>query len=204
MKKIIMVYGAIIFASFFLTSCGCESKKEYSIKPNSITIKGDLSDFFEVVDGTYNIEKDYSQYGCVINFKIQVKRKDKQFDKISDITIYSELLDENQSPVGVKLESYYLLGEMLALQPNETAWIKLYSDNTIDEEVAEKVKSFSLSSTVKKSEENKAISTPNLISDKQKLNDAYKEMHEAGQKAGMTDQEIDDFAKKVIEANRNK
>ncbi len=156
------VLGAIIFASFILTSCGggSKSKNECSIKPNSITIKGGLSDLFEVVDGTYKIEKDYYENKWNgINLKIQVKRKSKEFDAKSDITISCELLDENQSPVGMKIDCSDL-AEMIALKPNETAWLKFYiNDIGIKEDEVEKVKSFTLSSTLEKKEESSSSSS---------------------------------------------
>ena len=160
------IFGAIIIASFIITSYGCRKKKteNVSIKPKSTIIKGDLSDFYEVVDGTYNIEKDYYKNDWNgIYLKVQVKRKDKEFDPKSYITIYCELLDENQSPIGTKLDINNYgsnLAEMIALKTNETAWIKFYiNDIGIKEEDVDKVKTFSLSSTLEKNEESSSSSS---------------------------------------------
>jgi len=161
MKKIMTIFGAILFASVIFTSCGGE-KKEISVKPSSTAVKGDLSDLFEVVDGAYQIEKKYYENKFDgIYLKVQIKKTNKEFDKNSEATLYCELLADNQSPIGSKLKIYsYELTEMINLKPNETAWVKFYINTIgINEEEVEKVKSFTLSSTLEKREESSSSSS---------------------------------------------
>ena len=59
MKKGMTIFGAILFASTILMSCGGGDKEdttEVTIKPKSTSIKGDLGDYFEVVDKDYIIK----------------------------------------------------------------------------------------------------------------------------------------------------
>ena len=155
------IFGAIIFTSVIFTSCGGE-KKEISVKPSSTAIKGDLSDLFEVVDGTYQIEKNYYKNKFDgIYLKVQVKKTNKEYNKNPEATLYCELLADNQSPIGSKLEIYSSeLTELINLKSNETAWVKFYINTIgINEEEVEKVKSFTLSSTLDKIEESSSSSS---------------------------------------------
>ena len=79
MKKLMIIFGAILFASTILTSCGGGTKKDDSvkIKPKTTTVKGDLGDYFEVVDKEYEIKKIEGEMFTLIT--VEVKRNSKDF-----------------------------------------------------------------------------------------------------------------------------
>jgi hypothetical protein len=87
MKKGMTIFGAILFASTILMSCGSGDKEdttEVTIKPKSTSIKGDLGDYFEVVDKDYIIKVEEGSFmgGGIIS--VEVKRTDKEFDFPTD------------------------------------------------------------------------------------------------------------------------
>lgn len=142
MKKAMTVLGAIIFASIVFTSCG-GGKTELDLKPKSTTLKGNLSEYFTVVDGTYKLlqENEKARYDGDFDFnmKVQIKRTDKQFmfdkEKIGQgqLFISCDLFDQEGVPViladggdqgvyatqGVNQENEVLL----ALKSGETGWV---------------------------------------------------------------------------------
>ena len=73
------VLATIIFASVILTSCKEDAKKDESIKikPKTTSIKGDLGEYFEVVDKEYEIKKDEGEIFTLIT--VEVKRNNKDF-----------------------------------------------------------------------------------------------------------------------------
>jgi hypothetical protein len=155
MKKVMVVFGAMIFASFIFYSCG-GGKSEYEVKPSTTAIKGDLSDFFEVVDGTYKIEiKEYKGKFDGIKLKVQIKKKDTDFN-ISpepEISLICEFLDDGKSPIGSKLEVTNYggdLDELMNLKTNETTWVEFYINEIgIEESEVDKIKTFNLNSILK-------------------------------------------------------
>ena len=160
MKKIMLIFGAIIFASIILTSCGGAGKKEFSIKPSTTAVKGDLSDFFEVVEGTYKLEKaegDNSDF----NLKVQLKRTDQEFDfDAKDLEsrgyfqLCSSLLGEGGTPIVIGSTDGMGVGtayqgrkELTTLKSGETSWVE-FTFSPI--EGMEKVTTFEINSTVRK------------------------------------------------------
>ena len=77
------IFGAMFIVSAIMTSCGGGEKKgtnEVTIKAKSTSIKGDLGDYFEVVDKDYvlKVEEGSIMGGAIIS--VEVKRTDKDFD----------------------------------------------------------------------------------------------------------------------------
>jgi hypothetical protein len=79
MKNLTTILGVIIFASVIFTSCKEGAKKDESvkIKPKTTIIKGDLGDYFEVVDKEYEIKKNEGEIFTLIT--VEVKRNNKDF-----------------------------------------------------------------------------------------------------------------------------
>lgn len=108
MKKAMTILGAIVFASIIFTSCG-GGKTELSLKLKSTSIKGDLSEYYSVVDGTYKLlqESEKPDYDGNFDFKIkvQIKRTNKKFDfdegslGQGSFLMSCDLLDEKGVPV---------------------------------------------------------------------------------------------------------
>ncbi len=104
-----MISGALIFVSIILISCG--GSKEINVKLNSTSIKGGLSDYFNVVEGTYKVTADEKYTGAAFpnhyQIKVQFKRNDKAFDfdaqsvlkLVGGFNLYCDLLDEQTAPV---------------------------------------------------------------------------------------------------------
>ena len=159
MKNAMTVFGAIIFASLIFTSCG-GGKKEYSIKPSSTNVKGDLSSFFEVVDGSYKLEKGAGKYDN-FKMKIQLKRKGGAFDfDAKDLEsrgyfgLCCSLLGEGGTPV--VLGSFEGMGvgtayegrkELITLKDGEVSWVEFTFGSGAE---MEKVKTFDINSSVDK------------------------------------------------------
>lgn len=152
----------ICVACFLFISCGAPTKKEYALKPNSTAIKGDLSNFYKVVDGIYKIEKGESEYSDY-TIKIPLKRTDKVFDfDINDLAIYTDalhiyldcdLLEENGTPVaigGSMGEGTDIEKRLLSLKSGETGWAEFTYGSGYKPEKMSKVISFALRSEVKK------------------------------------------------------
>lgn len=159
MKKVLRILGAVIFASTILTSCsGGDGTKESELKSNEF--KGGLSDYFEIVDGTYKLEiRTYnSGENSEAVLKVQVKRNEKPFEfdavelagysKYSNryIELQCELLDDKKVPV--ETAGTDGLKSLAALRPDETGWAE-FSFPAGHAEKFEKVQSFNLLSTIK-------------------------------------------------------
>jgi len=80
MKKLMTIFGAVLLASTFLTSCGSDETQETNsvkLKPKSTSIKGELGDYFEVVDREYEIKQEEGEMFTLIT--VEVKRNNKDF-----------------------------------------------------------------------------------------------------------------------------
>lgn len=164
---------AIVIIAVSLIACG-GGKNEYSIKSSSPSIKGDVSECFEVVDGTYKLEKMIGADGSD-NFKlnVQLKRTEKSFDfTIEDHTnviLYCDLLEDNGTPF-INGSMDYLQGggyaqtqqDLLKLKSGETSWVYfIYSINkNITNSDYEKAKTFSIRSVVDKPVESTSDNSP--------------------------------------------
>lgn len=165
------IFGTILFLSTTLTSCGGsdgEKTNVVTIKPKSTSIKGDLGDYFEVIDKDYVIKKEEGSFmgGGIIS--VEVKRTDKDFDfPIDNINPFGtdggedyhigfgiELLGES-GPIDVKqateggmsgpYSSEDVIG-LMKLKKGETGYIR-WSVDKLDG-----LKSFLISSALQKEE----------------------------------------------------
>ena len=156
MKKVMTIFGAILFASTILTSCGGGGKSETDVKLKSTDVTGELSEYFTAVEGTYKLTTDGEKTGMkgVFNYqvKVQIKRTDKDYDfNAVDLEnrgyfmVVCDLLDEQGVPLvtadregmrsqGVNSED----AAFASLKPGETGWA-IFSF-TGDKETMEKVK----------------------------------------------------------------
>ena len=159
MKKVITIFGIIIFASIIFTSCGGgDGTKESLLKSNEL--KGGLNDYFDIVDGNYKLEIRTFNGGenSEAVLKVQVKRNEKpfEFDAVelagytnssnTYIELQCELLDGSKVPVeSVETDD---LKSLAALKTNETGWAE-FSFSAGDAKKFDKVQSFNLLSTIK-------------------------------------------------------
>jgi len=174
MKKTIL--KSIAFATLcglFLIATSCSGgKKEYSLKPKSTEIKGDLSDFFEVVDGTYKLVKEEGEYADY-KIKVQLKRKDKEFDfDAKDLEsrgyfqLCGSLLGEDGSPIILGSTEGMGVGgaqdgrkELTTMKSGDMQWVEFsYSASTKQEDM-EKVKTFEINSSVRKDQQTSSSSS---------------------------------------------
>ena len=178
MKKLMTIFGAMFIVSAIMTSCGGGEKKgtnEVTIKAKSTSIKGDLGDYFEVVDKDYvlKVEEGSIMGGAIIS--VEVKRTDKDFDfKTDNINPFGtngsedyhvgfgiELLGES-GPITVKQATEGGMGGpyssedvtgLMKLKKGETGYIR-WSVDKLDG-----LKSFQLSSALQKEEHSSSSSS---------------------------------------------
>lgn len=139
MRKLITIFGVILFASTILTNCG-GGKSETDVKLKSTDVTGELSDYFTAVEGTYKLTTDGEKTGMEGIFdyqvKVQIKRTDKDYDfNAVDLEnrgyfmVVCDLLDEQGVPLvtadregmrsqGVNSED----AAFASLKPGETGW----------------------------------------------------------------------------------
>lgn len=172
------IFGAMFIVSAIMTSCGGGEKKgtnEVTIKAKSTSIKGDLGDYFEVVDKDYvlKVEEGSIMGGAIIS--VEVKRTDKDFDfKTDNINPFGtngsedyhvgfgiELLGES-GPITVKQATEGGMGGpyssedvtgLMKLKKGETGYIR-WSVDKLDG-----LKSFQLSSALQKEEHSSSSSS---------------------------------------------
>lgn len=178
MKKLMTIFGAMFIVSAIMTSCGGGEKKgtnEVTIKAKSTSIKGDLGDYFEVVDKDYvlKVEEGSIMGGAIIS--VEVKRTDKDFDFPTEninpfgtnggedyhVGFGIELLGES-GPITVKQATESGMGGpyssedvtgLMKLKKGETGYIR-WSVDKLDG-----LKSFQLSSALQKEEHSSASSS---------------------------------------------
>lgn len=159
MRKLITIFGVIVFASTILTNCGSGEKKpmEIDIKP-SLSIKGELSEYFNIVEGSYKLTADDEDTGSEnYQLKVQFSRTDKEFDFdvnsvlniVGGFDLYCDLLDEQTAPViqadrgGMIIQgSSDGIESLASLKAGETGWVTYHFSGS--PEVIEKIKSFSI------------------------------------------------------------
>lgn len=144
--KFLKIFTIAIIA-FSLASCGSknnqseEDKSEESkgLTPETTKIKGDLGDYFEVVDKDYILTKD----GIGVMVSVEVKRTDTEYafdpqgvedfgvtgDGIRNAGFGIELLDENNNVIEKKAATRGMysrddIKEALKLKPGETGTVR--------------------------------------------------------------------------------
>ena len=151
------VFGAILFASLILTSCGGGNKekssneievtpKEIEVTPKSVTLTGALGDYFEIVEGKYKLAIDEFSN----KLKVQLKRTDEKFDfdapylaGLGYFEIKASCLEESGAPVsGFDDGSGNDFEKIFGLKSGETSWVTFtfYGKN------ADKIKMFEINS----------------------------------------------------------
>jgi hypothetical protein len=145
MKKVMTIFGAILLASVFFTSCGGGKQADIEIKSKSADVKGDLSDYFTVIEGSYKLVQgeEYTDYSNdppkgVYNYsvKVQIKRTDKEFDfnavdleSRGYLSLVCDLFDATGTPVitadreGMRTQGRNSEDKaMVSLKPGESGW----------------------------------------------------------------------------------
>lgn len=140
MKKVLTIFGAMIFASVIFTSCGGGKQADIEIKPKSTAVKGDLSDYFTVVEGSYKLVQgeEYSKNPpkYYYSVKVQIKRTDKEFDfnavdleSRGYLSLVCDLFDSTGTPVitadreGMRTQGRNSEDKaMVSLKPGESGW----------------------------------------------------------------------------------
>jgi len=181
MKKTLLKLNVLTLAIIILaltSSCG-GGKKEYSIKPSSTAVKGDLSNYFEVVDGSYKLEKGAEKFDQY-KIKVQLKRKDGAFDfDAKDLEsrgyfrLCTSLLGEGGTPIVLGSTEGMGQGdgnegrkELIALKTGETGWVEFRFTSLDEKDEMDKVKTFEINSSVNKEEQTSSSSSSSDDKDK--------------------------------------
>lgn len=176
MTKIKLSISSLTIITFLMTSCGSGDKEEtgntISVKPKTIEIKGDLSDYFEVVDKEYKIPVIDNSFDQLITVEVRRRNKDFPFnkDKINPfgtsggeeyhVGFGLELLGEN-GPIQVNNATEGGLGgpfssadvsSLFKLKKGETGYIRWTVDKT------EGINSFQLTSALQKEDATNSVS----------------------------------------------
>lgn len=151
------ILGAITIASLIFTSCG-GGQCDLSFKPKSTSVKGELSDFFTIVDREYKVEKPEGYNHSLI--KVEFKRTEKEFDfDAKDLewrgycSVYFDLYDETGIPVflgDVNNGNTNYQKELLSIKPGESYFVEFMLFPEKSE--LKKGKSFEIRSVVDKSQ----------------------------------------------------
>lgn len=199
----------MILFSFILIGCG-KSEKETVIKPQTIKIKGDLGDYYEVVNKDYKIINDSGMFDVI---SVSIKRKDNSdvpFDPTKSVPFGTshvgkdthvgfgiELFDENGNSIDVKqatadgLSGVYSsddIKSMISLKSGESGTVRW----SINKELLSKVKSFVITSAIEHDENISNVSgTGNTVDNY--TNTAYPNSNES------IDQLLDSYEQYMIE-----
>ena len=200
-------FGAIIVASFLFSSCG-GGKQEIDVKSKSKSVKGELSDYFEVIDGSYKLIKgeEYTDYSnnppkgvYRYSVKVQIKRTTNKFDydaidlqSRGYLSLVCDLLDDKGVPVitadreGMRTQGRNSEDKaMVSLKPGESGWA-IFEFIGKKEEM-EKIKTFEVCSNV------------NTESAKPKDGEAISSSNESESSAVSADVDCDQFIKDYTE-----
>ncbi len=153
MKKISSIITILLIG---LSIIGCNSKKEFDVKLKTTEVKGELSDYYTVVQGSYKLTTDGKETieKGVYNYelKVQIKRTDNTFNfNPKDLEsrgyfhITCDLLGADDSPHG-KATDNSENASLATLKFGETGWAIFTIPCTKEE--AEKIKFIQLNSDV--------------------------------------------------------
>ena len=74
----------IMLVSIFFVSCGGSKTEEVTVKPKTTSLKGDLKEYYDIVDKDYKIKVDENSYMNEGMITVEVKRNQKDFDFKTD------------------------------------------------------------------------------------------------------------------------
>jgi hypothetical protein len=141
--KLIRNLAVLMILSIAVTIAGCNSRIEIPVKVKSTIIEGDMTDFFQVVDGTYSLIKEKGS-NC-FRVKVQLKRTDKPFNFSYDIEdvasrgfceLKCDLLDETGNPTFLAENVYGSEGfdenNIIKLDPGASGWLEFSYCSNMD------------------------------------------------------------------------
>ncbi len=145
MKIKFVIFSAMLYVFFLATGCS-EGKKEIELKLKTSDVKGDLADYFSVIEGNYKLIKDNGKNSYLL--KVQIKRTDTKygFDAVDlesrgYFSLLCDLYDEQGVPViTADREGYRTQGKnsedkaLASLKPNETGWA-IFSFHGVNNEI---------------------------------------------------------------------
>jgi hypothetical protein len=167
MKKFISFFGIVLLALLMFSSCSEKNEvqvaQEYALNPVSLTIKGGLSDFFEIVEGNYKLTPDekYSGSGFPNHYQVKVQfiRNNVPFNFeiipipniVGGFNLYCDLLAEDKSPV-IMADRGGLISQgssegvvaLSSLKEGESGWVIFHFSGK--QELLNKIKMFSIDS----------------------------------------------------------
>lgn len=139
MKSLITICGVMLVALMIFTGCG-GGISEIAVDLKTKDVKGDLSEYFKVADGSYKLLRTGKEANIdgkyLYQIKVQVKRTEKKFSfnsvdlaKEDLFKIICSLYDVKEVPViTAALEGFNEQGSnsedaaLAALKPSETGW----------------------------------------------------------------------------------
>jgi hypothetical protein len=129
------------------------AEKEITVKPDTSTITGELTDVYEIVPGNYILEKEFNDKseftGC--RLKLQLIKTSKKYSFAGDSyhKLTCQFFDEKKMPCAKIFSSGYQLNEMKNLKPTQTTWVEFYCNTIgINEDEADKARTFTMSSII--------------------------------------------------------
>lgn len=151
----------------------CSGKKDFDVKLKTTEVKGELSDYYEALQGSYKLTTDGEETieKGVYNYelKVQIKRTDNTFNfDAKDLEnrgyfhITCDLLGADDSPQGKTTENSEN-ASLATLKSGETGWA-IFTISCTKEE-AEKIKSIQLNSDVDVSKDMQSYTNSDSSSD---------------------------------------
>ena len=134
---------------------GCNSRKEIPVTITSKLLKGDLSEYFEAVEGSYSLVKEKGSNCFRVNVQLKRTAKEFSFDyDIVDLTsrgyvnISCDLMNQSGAPTFIAENVYgtesLKENNIINLKPNETGWIEFSYCNSSKFKLMETTKTLSL------------------------------------------------------------
>jgi hypothetical protein len=199
MKKVMTIFGAILFASTILTSCGGGNDK-VSLTLDKVTITGDSKDYIEVVPGTYELKKTNGTLGEELQLMLKFKVTNSyDQNKIGEYTAIGNLslqitdqsgapIDLNFSPAGVS--DYDKLTSLLKGKPGDEVTVLFNSSGFPSEEEISEVLKNGKGVEITRADVTNPKSEP-IIDNSTSSSDAYEES--SSDASGDCDQFIKDY-----------
>lgn len=158
MKKSLKVFLSIIIGIVLMSSCGGGKSDVAKVKPEKIQITGDLSEYLQIIDGEYEVTDNFGAHLSIKVKALKALKEDEMKDKNFELS--ASLLNENGMPISGT-------GDLICYVNNYDKLINLLKSGSGEEiveltsmlgeynakEHADKVKKFSVSSSMKEIEE---------------------------------------------------